>query len=91
VKEIRQTREETTEKRQQRRDNREETTEKREEETPPMPSAIAIRKIEGKPGKVYYPLEKISIPEPKPEKDEVFALAVPVHLLTVLIHPPRSS
>jgi hypothetical protein len=56
-----------------------------------MPSAIAIRKIEGKPGKVYYPLEKISIPEPKPEKDEVFALAVPVHLHTVLTHPPRSS
>jgi hypothetical protein len=36
-----------------------------------MPSAIAIRKVEGKPGKVYYPLEKISIPEPAPAKDEV--------------------
>lgn len=36
-----------------------------------MPSAIAIRQIEGKPGKVYYPLEKITIPEPKPKDNEV--------------------
>jgi NADPH:quinone reductase-like Zn-dependent oxidoreductase len=36
-----------------------------------MPSAIAIRKIDGKPGKVYYPLEKISIPEPQPKDNEV--------------------
>jgi len=36
-----------------------------------MPSAIAIRKIEGKPGQVYYPLEKITVPEPKPKDDEV--------------------
>ncbi|KAF2684083.1 NAD(P)-binding protein [Lentithecium fluviatile CBS 122367] len=31
-----------------------------------MPSAIAIKQIPGKPGQVYYPLEKITIPEPKP-------------------------
>lgn len=36
-----------------------------------MPSAIAIRKIDGKPGKVYYPLEKISLPAPAPKDDEV--------------------
>jgi hypothetical protein len=36
-----------------------------------MPSAIAIKKIEGKPGKVYYPLEKITVPEPKPKDNEV--------------------
>ncbi|RMZ71894.1 MFS transporter [Pyrenophora seminiperda CCB06] len=35
-----------------------------------MPSAITIRQIEGKPGKVYYPLEKITVPEPKPKDDE---------------------
>ncbi|KAH6629709.1 hypothetical protein C7974DRAFT_395049 [Boeremia exigua] len=35
-----------------------------------MPSAIAIRKIDGKPGKVYYPLEKISIPTPAPKDNE---------------------
>ncbi|KAJ4336681.1 hypothetical protein N0V87_005243 [Didymella glomerata] len=35
-----------------------------------MPSAIAIKQIEGKPGKVYYPLEKITIPEPKPKDNE---------------------
>lgn len=35
-----------------------------------MPSAITIKQIEGKPGKVYYPLEKISIPEPKPKDNE---------------------
>ncbi|KAF2127774.1 NAD(P)-binding protein [Dothidotthia symphoricarpi CBS 119687] len=36
-----------------------------------MPSAISIKKIDGKPGKVYYPLEKITIPEPQPKDDEV--------------------
>ncbi|RDI82714.1 hypothetical protein Vi05172_g7123 [Venturia inaequalis] len=36
-----------------------------------MPSAIAIRQIEGKPGKVYYPLEKIYVPEPSPKDNEV--------------------
>jgi hypothetical protein len=36
-----------------------------------MPSAIAIKKIEGKPGKVYYPLEKITIPSPQPTDSEV--------------------
>ncbi|KAF2024647.1 NAD(P)-binding protein [Setomelanomma holmii] len=35
-----------------------------------MPSAISIRQVEGKPGKVYYPLEKITIPEPKPKDNE---------------------
>ncbi|KAL6708110.1 hypothetical protein ACN47E_003544 [Coniothyrium glycines] len=35
-----------------------------------MPSAIAIRKVDGKPGKVYYPLEKITIPEPKPKDNQ---------------------
>ncbi|KAH7072248.1 hypothetical protein BKA63DRAFT_65692 [Paraphoma chrysanthemicola] len=35
-----------------------------------MPSAITIRQVEGKPGKVYYPLEKITIPEPKPKDNE---------------------
>ncbi|UPX10318.1 uncharacterized protein EKO05_0000984 [Ascochyta rabiei] len=35
-----------------------------------MPSAIAIKKIDGKPGKVYYPLEKITIPEPSPRENE---------------------
>jgi hypothetical protein len=36
-----------------------------------MPSAIAIKKIDGKPGKVYYPLEKITIPIPQPKDNEV--------------------
>jgi len=36
-----------------------------------MPSAIAIRKIDGKPGQVYYPLEKINIPETQPKDNEV--------------------
>jgi hypothetical protein len=36
-----------------------------------MPSAIVIKQVEGKPGKVYYPLEKINVPEPKPTDNEV--------------------
>jgi hypothetical protein len=36
-----------------------------------MPSAIAIRQVEGKPGQVYYPLEKITVPEPKPKDNDV--------------------
>ncbi|TID26973.1 alcohol dehydrogenase [Venturia nashicola] len=36
-----------------------------------MPSAIVIRQIQGKPGQVYYPLEKISVPEPSPNENEV--------------------
>jgi NADPH:quinone reductase-like Zn-dependent oxidoreductase len=36
-----------------------------------MPSVIAIRKIDGKPGQVYYPLEKITVPEPQPKDNEV--------------------
>ena len=39
-----------------------------------MPSAIVIRQVEGKPGKVYYPLEKITVPEPKPKENEVSSL-----------------
>ncbi|OAL47646.1 NAD(P)-binding protein [Pyrenochaeta sp. DS3sAY3a] len=35
-----------------------------------MPSAIAIKQVEGKPGKVYYPLEKITLPEPSPKDNE---------------------
>ncbi|KAF1850535.1 NAD(P)-binding protein [Cucurbitaria berberidis CBS 394.84] len=35
-----------------------------------MPAAIAIKKVEGTPGKVYYPLEKITIPEAKPKDNE---------------------
>lgn len=35
-----------------------------------MPSAIAIKKVPGKPGQVYYPLEKITIPDPKPSEDQ---------------------
>ncbi|KAK4990956.1 hypothetical protein LTR50_002170 [Elasticomyces elasticus] len=36
-----------------------------------MPTAIAIRKIDGKPGSVYYPLEKISLPDTQPKDNEV--------------------
>ncbi|KAL5116160.1 hypothetical protein ACEQ8H_005936 [Pleosporales sp. CAS-2024a] len=40
-----------------------------------MPWAIAIKKIDGKPGQVYYPLEKITVPEPVPKgKEAVIAL-----------------
>ncbi|KAK5175529.1 uncharacterized protein LTR77_000668 [Saxophila tyrrhenica] len=36
-----------------------------------MPKAIAIRKVEGKPGKVYYPLDLINLPDPAPKENEV--------------------
>ncbi|KAF2750212.1 NAD(P)-binding protein [Sporormia fimetaria CBS 119925] len=36
-----------------------------------MPSAIAIKQIPGKPGSVYYPLEKITIPKPQPKEDQL--------------------
>jgi NADPH:quinone reductase-like Zn-dependent oxidoreductase len=36
-----------------------------------MPTAIAIRKIDGKPGQVYYPLETITLPKPSPRDDQV--------------------
>ena len=36
-----------------------------------MPSAIAIRKIDGKPGQVYYPLETITLPAQTPKPHEV--------------------
>ncbi|KAF7194333.1 Zinc-type alcohol dehydrogenase-like protein YogA [Pseudocercospora fuligena] len=36
-----------------------------------MPKALTIEKIEGKPGKVYYPLKVIEQPEPTPKDNEV--------------------
>ncbi|KAF2401942.1 NAD(P)-binding protein [Trichodelitschia bisporula] len=36
-----------------------------------MPSAIVVRKIDGKPGQVYYPLEKVTVAAPSPKSDEV--------------------
>jgi len=36
-----------------------------------MPSAIAIKQVPGKPGEVYYPLEKITIPVPQPSENQV--------------------
>jgi len=36
-----------------------------------MVRAISIRKIDGKPGKVYYPLDQITIPDTPPKENEV--------------------
>ncbi|KAG9512816.1 NAD(P)-binding protein, partial [Aureobasidium melanogenum] len=36
-----------------------------------MPAAISIRKVDGKPGQVYYPLEKINVPESTPKDNQV--------------------
>ena len=36
-----------------------------------MPTAIVIRKVDGRPGQVYYPLETIELPTPTPNADEV--------------------
>ncbi|KAF2736724.1 NAD(P)-binding protein [Polyplosphaeria fusca] len=36
-----------------------------------MPSAVAIKQVPGKPGQVYYPLEKITIDTPKPSETQV--------------------
>jgi hypothetical protein len=36
-----------------------------------MPSAIAIKQVPGKPGQVYYPLEKITIDTPTPGDNQV--------------------
>jgi NADPH:quinone reductase-like Zn-dependent oxidoreductase len=36
-----------------------------------MTSAIVVRQVEGKPGKVYYPLEKIDLPRPSPKANQV--------------------
>lgn len=47
-----------------------------------MPSAIAIKQIEGKPGKVYYPLEKITIPDRAPKENEVLR-PLPIFYLTI--------
>ncbi|XP_014550569.1 hypothetical protein COCVIDRAFT_115134 [Bipolaris victoriae FI3] len=35
-----------------------------------MPSAIVIKQVPGKPGQVYYPLEKIIVPESTPKENE---------------------
>jgi hypothetical protein len=44
-----------------------------------MPSAIVIKQVPGKPGQVYYPLEKITVPEPKPQDHEVMVLPSASH------------
>ncbi|EME47052.1 hypothetical protein DOTSEDRAFT_69133 [Dothistroma septosporum NZE10] len=36
-----------------------------------MPKALVIEKVEGKPGKVYYPLKLIDQPEPQPKDNEL--------------------
>lgn len=36
-----------------------------------MPTAISIRKVEGKPGKVWYPLDKIQVPHKDPGPNQV--------------------
>src|ERR1700753_1414118 len=36
-----------------------------------MPAGISIRKVEGKPGEVYYPLERITFPSPSPSSKQV--------------------
>ncbi|KAF2668553.1 NAD(P)-binding protein [Microthyrium microscopicum] len=36
-----------------------------------MPSAIIVKKTDGKPGKVYYPLHKVSLPPQTPTADQV--------------------
>ena len=36
-----------------------------------MPKAISIRKVDGKPGQVYYPLEHVDLPDAKPKDNEV--------------------
>ena len=52
-----------------------------------MPSAIAIRQVPGKPGQVWYPLEKITIDTPKPSQSQVGS-PIPS---TPLPHPLNSS
>lgn len=36
-----------------------------------MPTAISIRKVPGKPGQVWYPLDQISVPDATPGPDQV--------------------
>ncbi|KAI2614336.1 NAD(P)-binding protein [Hypoxylon fragiforme] len=36
-----------------------------------MPQALFVKKVDGKPGEVYYPLQLNSVPKPKPGPDEL--------------------
>ncbi|KAF3055849.1 putative zinc-type alcohol dehydrogenase-like protein YogA [Daldinia childiae] len=36
-----------------------------------MPQALIIKKVDGKPGQVYYPLQIVQVPKPKPGPNEV--------------------
>ncbi|KAI1468811.1 NAD(P)-binding protein [Daldinia caldariorum] len=36
-----------------------------------MPQALTIKKVDGKPGQVYYPLQIVEVPKPKPGPNEV--------------------
>ncbi|KAI0852693.1 NAD(P)-binding protein [Daldinia vernicosa] len=36
-----------------------------------MPQALTLKKVDGKPGQVYYPLQIIQVPKPKPGPNEV--------------------
>lgn len=36
-----------------------------------MPTAITIRQVPGKPGQVWYPLDKIQVPHKEPGPNEV--------------------
>ena len=36
-----------------------------------MPTAITIRKVDGKPGQVWYPLEKMTVPDAQPTSNQV--------------------
>ena len=42
-----------------------------------MPKAISVQKQEGKPGKVYYPLEHVNLAEPNPKENEVVVKILP--------------
>jgi len=45
-----------------------------------MPSALTIRKIDGKPGTVYYPLEITNIPSPTPSQND---LTIAIHAFSL--------
>ncbi|KAI9692734.1 MAG: hypothetical protein M1820_009406 [Bogoriella megaspora] len=36
-----------------------------------MPTALTIRKVDGKPGKVYYPLARVALPAPNPGPNDL--------------------